>query len=99
MLGVGMQEYIEAVALWHYMAKGNIIGLNDIQERLTFTQARLKCIVQGGPKKTDTQFYFGITSVIQHRFLRAKAECLGVRPSHSCKLESRNLYCGLPQGV
>jgi len=35
----GMQEYIEAVALWHFMAKKNVIGLEDIQERLTFTQA------------------------------------------------------------
>jgi len=38
---VGMQEYIEAVALWQYVAKGNIISLNDVQQRLTFTQACL----------------------------------------------------------
>jgi len=36
---VGMQEYIEAVAVWHYISKRNIISLNDVQERLTFTQA------------------------------------------------------------
>jgi len=38
---VGMQEYIEAVALWHYVAKRNLISLDDIQQRLTFTEARL----------------------------------------------------------
>jgi len=38
---VGMQEYIEAVALWHYVAKRNIISLKDVQERLAFTQACL----------------------------------------------------------
>lgn len=34
----GMQEYIEAVALWQYVAKRNIIGHEDIQQRLTFAQ-------------------------------------------------------------
>jgi len=34
-----MQEYIEAVALWQYVAKRNIIGHEDIQQRLTFAQA------------------------------------------------------------
>jgi len=37
----GMQEYIEAVALWHFMAKRNIITLEDIQKRLTFKQVSL----------------------------------------------------------
>jgi len=41
----GMQEYIEAVALWHYVDKRNIISLNEVQERLTFTQACLRRVV------------------------------------------------------
>jgi len=36
---VGLQEYIEAVALWHFVTERNIISLQDVQQRLTFTQA------------------------------------------------------------
>lgn len=34
----GLQEYIEAVAVWQYVAERNIISLQDIQQRLTFRE-------------------------------------------------------------
>jgi len=40
----GMQEYIEAVALWNYVLKNNVVSLAEVQQRLTFTQASLQCI-------------------------------------------------------
>lgn len=33
----GLQEYIEAVSLYHYVQHGTLVALKDVQEQLTFT--------------------------------------------------------------
>jgi len=69
---------VSSVAL-HGLYKANELAprFNSVQfvcfTRITrsrpLTDSLVICIIiQAGPKKTETQFYFWITSVIQHQF-------------------------------
>ncbi len=38
----GLQEYIEAVSFYHYLKHKDLVGLKEVEERLTFTESDLK---------------------------------------------------------